>query len=133
MAVVAIEAFNALGETPAVCAAMEEAAGRVASGAVAVATRAISLNGVRVAYGEYVALADGRLCAAGKSATEVVPDLLRALAVETRERVTLYYGAAVTLAVAKTVAAHIDALYPYLDVELVYGGQSHYRYIIGVA
>jgi dihydroxyacetone kinase-like predicted kinase len=46
------------------------------------------------------------------------------------ELVTLYYGAETDLATAEETSRAIGAALPGIEVELVHGGQPHYRYLI---
>jgi dihydroxyacetone kinase-like predicted kinase len=46
------------------------------------------------------------------------------------ELVTVYYGADATLAEAESVARKIHDIAPGAEVEVVHGGQPHYRYLI---
>ena len=46
------------------------------------------------------------------------------------ELVTIYYGDGAELAEAKGVAAGIGESFPGVEVEVIHGGQPHYRYLI---
>ena len=43
---------------------------------------------------------------------------------------TIYYGEAATLDEAETLALRVRELSPGVDVEVVHGGQPHYRYLV---
>ena len=46
--------------------------------------------------------------------------------------VTLYYGAQSTAEDAEALAEEIRSVYPSLQVDIVYGGQPHYSYIVSL-
>jgi dihydroxyacetone kinase-like predicted kinase len=46
------------------------------------------------------------------------------------ELITLYYGADATLAEAEAMSRKIHDVAPAAEVEVVHGGQPHYRYLI---
>jgi len=48
------------------------------------------------------------------------------------EIVTVYYGDQATEDGATSLAEHIEASYPDVEVEVLNGGQAHYYYIISV-
>jgi len=48
-----------------------------------------------------------------------------------RELLSLYYGKDVSREEAESLAEAISEAYPDLEVELLAGGQPHYRYILG--
>lgn len=129
--IAAMLAFRADGEPEQVAEGMARAGSRVLSGAITTATRTVSLDGVDVAEGQHLALADGRLCAAGDSVDDLLPPLLAALALERRELLSLYYGEGIVAAEAGDVADAIRRLYPAVDVEVIAGGTPHYHYLLG--
>ena len=46
--------------------------------------------------------------------------------------VTIYYGGDASKEEAQALADEIAAEYPPLDIEVVYGGQPHYSYIVSL-
>lgn len=124
-------AYNPDGELHEVAAAMHAATANVSSGEVTRATRSVSLNGVQVAEGQLIGLANGRLCAAGQTMSEVVAQTLEQMGVAQRELVTLYYGKDVPAVSAEELTQQVRRLYPQVEVELHWGGQPHYYYLIG--
>jgi dihydroxyacetone kinase-like predicted kinase len=48
-----------------------------------------------------------------------------------RELLSIYYGADVKEADAEALAAEIEAFYPDLEIEVLFGGQAIYHYILG--
>ncbi|GAB4157240.1 MAG: DAK2 domain-containing protein [Candidatus Promineifilaceae bacterium] len=127
----ALFAYRADGELAEVAAAMQSACAQVSSGEITTATRTVSLDGVDVQVGNYIGLANGRLCAAGNTMTEVLATTLEKMGVADCELLSVYYGQDISPAEAETFSEEIQALYPDLEIELVAGGQPHYYFILG--
>ena len=111
--------------------AMADASQEIASGEITVATRSVTLDGVTVQEGEYIGLADGRLCTSGKEMGQVLADTLRAMEVEDRELLSVYFGEDVSQEDAEYLVEKIGEQYSDVEIELLRGGQPHYRYILG--
>jgi uncharacterized protein len=127
----ALLALDPAGDLPAVRHAMEQASTYIASGEITIATRTVSIDGVDVEEGQYIGLADGRLCGAGETLQEALDLTLQAMDLEGRELLSIYYGKDVSVADAEHLAATIHERYPAVEVELLAGGQPHYLYILG--
>lgn len=129
--VAAMLAWNADGSLDDLAEAMRAASRGVATGQITIATRTVTLDGVDVAEGHVIGLAENQLCASGPDITDVLYPTLEKMSLDEREILTIYYGLDVTPTQADQLAAQIREQYPEIDVELVYGGQPHYYYILG--
>jgi DAK2 domain fusion protein YloV len=114
-----------------VTTAMEAAIAEVSSGEITYATRSVTLDGVDVKEGNFISIADGRLCAAAESLEDVLAPLLEHMEVADRELVSVYYGQDVTAKEAESFSGTIQELCPDVEIELVAGGQPYYYYILG--
>jgi len=130
--VAAMVAWQADGAFDEVCAAMTDAAQRVRTGEVTTATREVHLNGLDVQSGQIIGLLDDQLVSVGQSAECVLLDLLAQAQADAYEVITLYYGERVAAAEAESAAEAVRARYPEQEVTVLYGGQPHYHYIIGI-
>jgi dihydroxyacetone kinase-like predicted kinase len=110
---------------------MESAARGVASGEITRATRSVTLDGIDVNEGEFIGLANGRLCSADTGLLAVLAQTLETMELDGRELLSVYYGQEISETEAKTIVAEIETLYPDIEVELLCGGQPHYLYILG--
>jgi DAK2 domain fusion protein YloV len=110
---------------------MEQSLGLVKTGEITRATRSVELDGVDVKEGEIIGLVDGQLRSSGPDEGAVLDGVLEQMGVAECEIVTVYYGASITIDQAATLAEHIRARYPGVEVEVVDGGQAHYFYILG--
>ena len=111
---------------------MKEAMSSSRSGEVTVAVRSASVNGHRVRRGEAIALMDGELVAASRSIPEVLKKLCRHAGPSAGALITLYWGADTQEGDAREVAEKVRAWCPGVEVELVYGGQPYYNYLISI-
>ena len=124
-------AWNAEGNLEELSEAMRAASRSVATGQITIATRTVTLDGVDVAEGHVIGMAESQLCASGPDIADVLYPTLEKMSLDEREILTIYYGLDVTPAQADQLATQIREQYPDIDVELVYGGQPHYYYILG--
>lgn len=128
--IAALVAFNYEADLDRNVAAMEEAAASVQTAEITRAIRDASLNGIQVKEGQVIGLLNGVLEAAGESEQEVIDDILHRMGAAELELISLYYGEDITAEQAEEMAARIQDGYPDQEVELVYGGQPYYCYIL---
>jgi fatty acid kinase len=107
------------------------AAGRaIQTLAVTEAVRDATIGGKKVKRGQTIALdPDDGLVAAGKDRDRAVLQAVGALK-PGFELVTVYYGDGADLAEAEAIARKIGTAVSGIEVEVVHGGQPHYRYLI---
>jgi hypothetical protein len=128
--IAALVAFNYEADIDTNARAMEEAAVAIQSAEVTWAVRDVSLNGVQVKQGQVIGLLNGELASAGEDETEIVMEMLRRMGAKELELITLYYGEEVKAEEAEALAKKIRQAYADQEIELVYGGQPYYRYIL---
>ncbi len=90
------------------------------------------IKGKKVARGSYLGLYDGQLCSAGEELTPTTLDLIARMLDEDDELVTILYGKEITRDEAEEFAAAVEKTYPDVEVELKYGGQPIYYYILAI-
>ncbi len=122
--------YNPYGDMDEVAAKMAVAAGGARGGEITRAVRDATLNGKGVKSGEYIALSEGRIIAAGPELHPVLKGLVEKLAEGGAEILTLYYGAGLSGHEARFLAGRLGGEFPALEVELHYGGQPHYQFIV---
>ena len=110
-------------------AAMEEAAAAVVTGAVTVASRAVSVDGIEVARGAYLGLAEGEPIAGGTSFAAVADSVVERLLAEPRDVLTFITGE--DEPELGPLLARVAERYPELELEVHPGGQPHYPLLIG--
>ncbi len=112
--------------------AMAEAISMITTVEVTRAVRTTQIGGVKVRKKQPIGLVDGRLAVAGDTTSQALQDVLRGMDLEGKEVLTIYYGNGIKETEAEEVTEQIRQSYPYLQVELVFGGQPHYHYVVAV-
>ena len=112
--------------------AMDEARQGVRTVEVTRAVRSTVLKGVKVREGQIIAIVDDELKLAAQSAEEAAMQSLEELTGDGTSLIALYYGADTTEAQAQALAEELRQRYAGHEVEVVFGGQPHYNYIISV-
>ncbi|MBM3142324.1 MAG: DAK2 domain-containing protein [Chloroflexi bacterium] len=131
--IAAIIAFNYEGGMEENVQAMEEAVATVKTVEITEAARSTQLQGLKIKKGQAIAIVDDEnLVAAGDNTAEVLFEALDKAGIESAEVVTVYYGADIEAAQAEQVVQKIRDKYPEKQVEMVSGGQPHYRYIVSL-
>ncbi len=115
-------------------AAMTDALSTVATGQVTYAVRDTSIDGKEIKVDDIMGLGDKGLLAVGKDIEGTLLEMLEAMMSdnEDAEIVSVYYGEDITEEQAEAVSAKIEEKYPDVDVELQYGGQPIYYYLVSV-
>jgi DAK2 domain fusion protein YloV len=112
--------------------AMEKAISKVRAIEVTRAVREARLNGLEIRKGQFIAiLNDEDLIARADKVRDVIFEALGKAGAEKAGIVTIYYGAEIKDVEAQEIAQEIRDRY-HTEVEVVYGGQPHYNYIISL-
>ena len=111
---------------------MIHAIDNVSSGMVTYAVRNAKVDGFSLTKGDIIALDNKKVLAKGKDLAKVTGDLIEKLRYNAHSLVNLYYGSDVTEEEATALQATLAERYPELDVELFYGGQPIYYYIVSL-
>jgi len=105
---------------------------KVKSGQVTYAIRDTVIDGKEIKQGNIMGLGDKTILAVSDDVKTTTIELVKNLVDEDSELISLYYGEDVTEEDANSVGEEIMNLYPDLDVEVHYGGQPIYYYILSV-
>ena len=111
---------------------MTEAMSLVQTGQVTYAVRDTSIDGKTIATGDIMGIGDDKIVAVGSDIHETTVALVDALVNEDSELICLYYGDDVKEEDANALLDVIEKKYKNCDVELHYGGQPIYYYVISV-
>ncbi len=104
----------------------------VKSGEITYAVRDTVINDIEVKENDFMAIGDGGLLASTTDITETMDKCLEAMVDDMSGLISIFFGADVTEDDANAMCDHVSAKYPDLDVELNYGGQPVYYYLISV-
>jgi hypothetical protein len=130
--IAALLAFNPQQEFEANMTAMMASTSSVVSGAICTAQRAAELGGVKVAEGQVMGLLERQMVVAGDDRTAVLLDLVAKASPGEGSLITLYWGADTQGAEADEAAKMVCSRFQGVEVEVVFGGQPHYNYIVSI-
>lgn len=111
---------------------MLHAIDNVTSGQVTYAVRTTKVDGFSLNKGDIIGLDNKKILAHGKDIAAVTTKLIDKLRDQSHSLINLYYGSDVTEEDASALQAKIQETYPDLDVELFFGGQAIYYYIVSL-
>ncbi len=111
---------------------MLEEMSRVKTGQVTYAVRDTSIDGKVIKQGDIMGIGDTAILSVGTEIYDTTLELIKQLIDEDSELVSLYFGEEVTEEDANAVADAITEEYPDIDVEVQYGGQPIYYYVLSV-
>ena len=111
---------------------MTEEIAHVKSASVTYAVRDTEIDDKVIKQGDIMGIGDKTILAVGPEIADVTVDLISQLVDDESELISIYYGAEVEETSANAIAQALSALYPDVDVEVNYGGQPVYYYILSV-
>lgn len=111
---------------------MVEALKGVVTGQVTYAVRDTSINDITITKGDILGIGNNEIQAVGNEIPKVTKDLLNKIVTEDHEIITLFFGEDVNEHKANELVQDIESLFPDCEVELYFGGQSIYYYILSV-
>lgn len=113
-------------------AAMEEEIARVKTGQLTYAVRDTHIDDKTIHAGDIMGVGDHSILAVGKEIDPVAVETVGLMVDEESELISIYYGEDMNEEEAEQLRGQIEEQYPDCDVELNYGGQPIYYYIISV-
>lgn len=128
----ALVSFNAEASVEENEEAMMNSLSLVKSGQVTYAVRDTVMNDIDVKEGNIIGIAEGKLLSAGEKVEEITRDLVEKLVDEDTAIITLFYGEDVSEEDANELRDLLEEKFEDIDVELYYGGQPLYYYLISV-
>lgn len=130
--IAAIAAFNEDADLDENISMMNESADLVKCGQVTYAVRDTQINGIDVENGDIMAVIGSDLSLVGSDVDEVAKELAEKLVDENSGVISIYYGQDIEKEKAMELSDYLENKYSDLDVNLNYGGQNVYYYIIAV-
>ena len=104
----------------------------IKSGEITYAVRDTIMDGIEVKEGDIIGITAKKLISSGKELDEVTKNVIDSMIDEDSDILTLYYGENVEEDDAREFAERIQDAYEDIEVELYYGGQPLYYYLISV-
>lgn len=102
----------------------------VATGQVTYAVRDTNIDGKEIKQGDFMGLGDAGILSVGTTIPEVAISMIDEMMREELELISIYYGAEIAKEDAEKLRETAESRYPGCDVELQYGGQPIYYYIV---
>ncbi|MBQ9790753.1 MAG: DAK2 domain-containing protein [Clostridia bacterium] len=111
---------------------MLEAIKGVTSGSVTYAVRSTSIDGFKLKEGDIIGLGEKNIIAKGSDVNEVTADTVARLIKEDSATITLFFGSDVQPAEADHLKDKLTEKYPDMEVDVHFGGQPLYYYMISI-
>ncbi len=111
---------------------MEQEMGRVKTGQITYAVRNTSIDGREIHEGDIMGIGDAGMLAVGSSVSQTAMDALKAMVDEDSELITIYYGKSVKEEDAEGFLQEAREQFSGCEIELHFGGQPVYYYLLSV-
>lgn len=109
---------------------LEKAISSVKTGLITYAVRNSAYDDINIEEGNILGLFEGKIKSVSETVPEVFKELLAQMVDEDISLVSIYYGKETDSEDAEKLAAFVQENYPECEVDLHYGGQPLYYYII---
>lgn len=113
-------------------AVMVEEMANVKTGQVTYAVRDTNINGKEINAGDIMGMDDNGIQAVSTDVSVTVKELLAHMVDDEAELISIYYGEEIKEEDANQLAEYIEQTYSECDVEVNFGGQPIYYYILSV-
>lgn len=104
----------------------------VKTGQVTYAVRDTEIDDKTIKQGDYMGIGDKTILAVGADMAAVTREMVDQMIDEESAIICIYYGTEVSEEDANTLGAALEAAYPDVEVEIHFGGQPIYYYVISV-
>ena len=111
---------------------MTEELENVKTGQVTYAVRDTVIDDKEIKQGDYMGIGDKSILAVGKDIKSTTEDMVTEMVDEESAIICIYYGEEVTEEDANALGAALEEKYPEVEVEIHFGGQPIYYYVISV-
>jgi len=130
--VAALIAFDETGDTESNEKEMKDAALQVKTGQVTYAVRDTVIDDKDIKQGDIMGIGEGRILAVGNDAEDTAFEMVCEMVDEESSLVSIYFGEESDEEKAASLSNRISERFPEVEVEVDYGGQPIYYYIISV-
>ena len=111
---------------------MNEMVYLVSTGEVTYAVRSTKAGDLDINEQDIIGLVEGEIVVAGEDIDEVGLQVVERLRSDDAEIIAVYYGQEMSREQGEAFGKRLEELFPDMEVEVHYGGQPLYYYIIGV-
>lgn len=113
-------------------AAMNDGASSVKTGQVTYAVRDTEIDDKVIKKGDYMGIGDKGILSVGANRDTIIDEMIKEMVDDDASVITLYYGEDVKEDEANALKEKLEEEYDDLEVELHFGGQPVYYYIVSV-
>lgn len=111
---------------------MEAEIGAVKTGQVTYAVRDTVIDDKEIKQGDYMGIGDSGILSVGRELETTALQMLNDLIDEESAIVSIYYGEEISKESAEMIGSKIEEEHPEVEVEIHYGGQPIYYYVVSV-
>lgn len=111
---------------------MTEEIKTVSTGQVTYAVRDTVIDDKEIKQGDFMGLGDSGILSVGTAISEVTMTMIDEMMADEAELISIYYGSEITEEDAEKLRSQVEEKYSSCDIELQYGGQPIYYYIVSV-
>jgi DAK2 domain fusion protein YloV len=105
---------------------------KVKTGQVTYAVRDTNIDGKEIKENDIMGIGDHSILTVGQSVKKVTKEMIKELISEDSELISIYYGEDINEEVANSLAEEITKEYKDCEIEVHFGGQPIYYYIVSV-
>lgn len=111
---------------------MTEELSNVKSGQVTYAVRDTLIDDKSIKQGDYMGIGDSSILSVGKDMDSVTKEMIAQMVDEDSAIISIYYGEEVQDEAAEQLGKELGEQYPDCEIEVHYGGQPIYYYVVSV-
>ncbi len=111
---------------------MMQEIGNVKTGQVTYAVRDTVIDDKEIKQGDYMGIGDAGILSVGQDMLQITKDMVSAMVDASSELISVYYGSDVQEEDARRLQKELEEAHGDCDIELQYGGQPIYYYVISV-
>ena len=111
---------------------IEKSISSIKTGLITYAVRNSTYDDINIEEGNILGLVEGKINSVAETVPEVFKKLLENMVEEDSSLVSIYYGKETNKEDAESLAAYVQETYPECEVDMHFGGQPLYYYIISV-
>lgn len=112
--------------------AMEGAKDEISSGSVTYAVRDTTIKNKEIKKGDFIGLNGKEITVSGKDLEQTTLNLVKEMCFEDAYMITIYYGEDVNQEDAGKLQEKLEEEFEELDVDIIYGGQPLYYYLVSI-
>ena len=130
--ITALVAFNYESDFDININNMTEGISGVRTGQIATAIRSMQHKDLKITEGQFIGFVNEELSVSEYTIEDTMQKLIDMMDLDSGEILTVYYGRDIDRADAEKLFDPVRSQYPELEIEIIFGGQPHYHYLISL-